>query len=78
MGAGVTLRVRCHSGYTYAQRPQQVFWEDDWQDVIRIAQEWQTPQGRAFQAVCRNQKVLVLHYIENTEEWIINEGFLPV
>lgn len=78
MGARVTLPVLCHSGYTYAQRPQQVLWESEWLDIREIIKEWYTPQGKGFQVVCKNQQILVLLYNEITEEWLIDEGFLPV
>ncbi len=69
MGEGVAVSVRCHSGYTYAQRPVQVQWQGGWLDVEEVVNEWRTPDGPAFKVVCTNQKVFDLHYNEATEEW---------
>ncbi len=69
MGERIAVSVRCHSGYTYAQRPVQVLWQGDWQDVEEVINEWQTPLGKAFKVICRNQAVLELHFCEATEEW---------
>lgn len=69
MGKGVAVSVRCHSGYTYAQRPVQVFWQGEWQDIVEVTSEWRTPAGKAFKVVTENQAALELQFNEATEEW---------
>ena len=69
MGERVAVSVRCHSGYTYAQRPVQVEWLGEWLDVKDVVNEWRTPEGWAFKVVCTNQMVFELYYNEATEEW---------
>jgi hypothetical protein len=70
VGDGVVVSVRCHSGYTYAQRPLQVLFDGEWHDIVKIVNEWRTPQGKTFQVVCENDQEFVLQYIEQTEEWM--------
>ncbi len=69
MGDKITVQVRCHSGYTYAERPQQILIDGEWQKIIEIKKAWRTPEGRAFRVVCADGQILILHYDEKTEEW---------
>ena len=69
MGERISVPVRCHSGYTYAQRPVQVEWLGEWLDVTEVVEEKRTPEGRSFNVVCNNQMVFELHFNEATEEW---------
>jgi hypothetical protein len=70
VGDRIVVSVRCHSGYTYAERPLQVLIEGEWCDIIKIRNEWRTPQGRAFYVICNNDQEFVLNFNEKTEEWI--------
>jgi hypothetical protein len=70
VGDGIVISVRCHSGYTYAERPLQVLLEGKWHNIIKIVNEWRTPQGRAFHVICDNDQEFVLKFNEKTEEWI--------
>ncbi|NIX59531.1 MAG: hypothetical protein GWN14_27305 [candidate division Zixibacteria bacterium] len=36
------------SGYTYAQRPVSLMWEDRKYEVETVIAEWKTPEGKHF------------------------------
>jgi hypothetical protein len=63
--------VRCHSGYTYAQRPVRFTYDCKDYVVKRIVMESNTPEGKRFLVSTEIGKYFVLTYLEALDSWQI-------
>ncbi len=64
--------VQCHSGYTYAERPTRLYWDDEWLDIDEVVKSWRIPGGRKFQVLTEDQQSFELFYGELYDEWRIH------
>ena len=64
-------RVECHSGYTYAQRPTALYWQDERLGIAEILYEWHTPNARHFKVNTVNSQLFALSYQEDSDQWRI-------
>jgi hypothetical protein len=65
--------VECHSGYTYAERPVAIHWEDARLPIQEIEAEWRIPGGRRFRVSTEDGRAFELFYGELYDEWRIHE-----
>ena len=61
--------VRCHSGYTYAQRPVAFWYAEQEYLVDGVLAESRFPDGRQFLVQTRDGKVFDLIYNKATDIW---------
>ena len=63
--------VRCHSGYTYAQRP--VSFTHDGKDyrVARVITEMKFPDGKQFLVETESGQIFKLTFSESSGDWLI-------
>ena len=64
--------VECHSGFSYAQRPIALQWEDNRYEVEAILSEWRTPEGKGFRVLTTDGREFELFYDEETQSWTVN------
>lgn len=64
--------VECHSGFTYAQRPIAVQWEDKRYEIETIQSEWRTPEGKGFRVLTTESMAFELFYEDKTQSWTIS------
>ena len=64
-----TVRVECHSEYSYAQRPAAIWWQGRRQEVESVESEWRTPRGKAFRVRTRSGSRFELLYAELEDSW---------
>ena len=64
-------QVECHSGYTYAQRPTAVYWQDERLGIEEILDEWLSPNARHFKVITVNRLLFELSYREDSDQWKI-------
>jgi hypothetical protein len=70
---GRIVKVDCHSGYTYAERPVSVEIDDQKMEITKIRAESRTPTGRKFKVQISDGREIDLVYIENKDEWEMSE-----
>jgi hypothetical protein len=71
------IKVKCYSGYTYAERPVSFnWWGRDYQ-VEEIEKEWLGPGERWFAVKTDDNKSLQLCYNEARDEWSIKTAEEP-
>ena len=63
--------VRCHSGYTYAQRPISFTHEGEEYRVERILTENRIPNGKLFLVETGSGQHFELTFFESTSGWKI-------
>ena len=63
--------VRCHSGYTYAQRPVSFIYKGEEYRVKRILTENRTPDGKKFRVETELGLRFELNFSESTGGWQI-------
>jgi len=68
------IKVKCYSGYIYAQRPVSFTWQGRDYEVEDIEKEWRGPGERWFLVKTRDNKHLKLCYNEAQDEWSITEA----
>jgi hypothetical protein len=68
-----SLRVRCYSGQTYAERPKSFIWEGVEYEVEEIEKEWREPKERHFQVRTKDNKLFQLCYNESQDQWSLTE-----
>lgn len=64
-------RVECHSGYTYAQRPTALYWQDERLTIEEILFEWHSPNARCFKVTTVKSLLFELSYQEDSDQWSI-------
>ena len=70
---GRIVKVECHSGYTYAERPTAVEMDGKRLEITEIITESRTPTGRKFTVRFKDGKVIDLDYDENEDEWELTD-----
>ncbi len=70
---GRIVKVECHSGYTYAERPISIEMGGLHVDIEEIMNEAITPEGRFFKVKILDGRVIDLEYDETKDEWEIKE-----
>ena len=68
-----TLKVKCYSGHTYAERPKSFEWQGVEYEVEQIEKAWQEPGERHFQVRTGDNKLCQLCYNEKDEQWSLIE-----
>jgi hypothetical protein len=63
--------VECHSGYTYAERPTALHWEDQRLEITDIQARWRIPGGIRFRVLVEDGRIFELFYGELYDEWRI-------
>lgn len=61
--------VRCHSGYTYAQRPVGFTFDGQDYEVEKIVAESRLPEGRQFLIQTSDMKFFDLIYNQVEDQW---------
>ena len=69
--SGQPSTVRCHSGYTYAQRPVSFTHAGEEYRVERILMENRTPNGKLFLVETGSGQRFELIFFESTADWQI-------
>jgi len=65
--------VECHSGFTYADRPVALTWEDQRLEIIQILAEWNAPEKKHFRVRTCDGRLFELAYGQATGEWQIQQ-----
>jgi hypothetical protein len=65
------VRVECHSGYTYPERPIAVEMDGERQEIAQIVSEARTPSGNYFRVKMTDDREVDLEYDEEKDEWKI-------
>ena len=60
--------VECYSGFTYAERPVALTWEDQHLEIQRILAEWRTPEQNWFRVRTTDNREFELAYSHATDE----------
>jgi hypothetical protein len=68
-----SLKVRCYSGHTYAERPRSFTWEDKEYKVEKIEKAWREPGNRLFQVSTADNRRFRLCYDEIKDQWSLIE-----
>ncbi|MDH5781634.1 MAG: hypothetical protein OEZ07_03575 [Dehalococcoidia bacterium] len=68
-----SIKVKCYSGQTYAERPKSFLWEGVEYEVEEIEKEWREPGERHFQVRTRDNKLFQLCYNESQDQWSLTE-----
>jgi hypothetical protein len=63
--------VECHSGYTYAQRPTALYWQDKRLEIQEVLGEWHSPNARHFKIITASSLLFELAYQEDSDQWRI-------
>ena len=64
--------VECHSGFTYAERPIDLRWEDQRLEIEEIEDMWRIPGGRRFRVRVQDGRIFELFYGELYDEWRVH------
>jgi len=68
-----SLRVRCYSGQTYAERPLSFTREDIEYEVEEIEREWRGVGTKNFRVRTKDNKLFQLCYNESQDQWSLTE-----
>jgi len=63
------IRVQCHSGYTYAEKPVAFNYRNEDYKIDKIEKEWREPEEKHFLVLTRNKKIFELCYNDHKNEW---------
>jgi intein/homing endonuclease len=63
--------VECHSGFTYADRPVALAWEDQRLEIVEVLAGWRTPEKKLFRVRTNDGREFELAYNQATDEWQI-------
>jgi hypothetical protein len=63
------VRVKCYSGYFYAQEPRSFVWQGKELEIERVAEGWQEPGKRLFRVVVQDGRLFELCYNQATDRW---------
>ncbi len=64
--------VECHSGFTYAERPIALRWEDQRLEIEEIEDMWRIPGGRCFRVRVQDGRIFELFYGELYDKWRVH------
>jgi hypothetical protein len=70
---GRVVKVECHSGYTYAEKPVAIDLGSERFEVLEIISESRTPSGKKFQVLLKNGREIELDYDEDKDMWELTE-----
>ena len=65
--------VECHSGFTYADRPIALTWENHRLEIIEIPARWRSPEKRHFRVRTSTGQDFELSFREADNEWQITQ-----
>ena len=65
--------VECHSGFTYADKPVALRWENRRLEITGITAHWRSPEARHFRVYTTTGQEFELSYREADNEWQIME-----
>jgi hypothetical protein len=68
-----SLKVRCYSGRTYAERPRSFTWEGADYEVTEIETEWRGVGTKNFRVRTGDNKLFQLCYNESQDRWSLTE-----
>ena len=66
---GRIVKVECHSGYTYAEKPVAFEWEGSRLEITSILSEALTPEGKRFRVRVKDNREFELFYAEKQDIW---------
>lgn len=69
----IPIRVECHSGYAYVDRPAALYWEENRLEIGEIIQRWRTPSGWTFLVHTRNNRTFEISYDISLDSWFGRE-----
>ena len=64
--------VECHSGFTYAESPRALRWDNARRVVKTIAAQWHQPGNRGFRVITEDDLTFDLSYMELSDTWSLN------
>jgi hypothetical protein len=64
--------VECHSGTIYGEKPISLYWEGERLLIVEIEARWRLPNGRRFRVRVEDDRIFILCYVEQDDEWQIN------
>lgn len=64
--------VECHSGYTYAERPIALRWDDSRLEIKEVVSRWRIPGGLRFRVQVEDGREFELFYGELYDEWRVS------
>lgn len=67
--------VECYSGYTYAQRPTAIYWQEERLGIDEILNEWLSPCARHFKVITVNSLIFELSFREDSGLWRVTPLF---
>ncbi|MCD6390588.1 MAG: hypothetical protein J7L92_01125 [Dehalococcoidia bacterium] len=65
----VEIKVKCYSGYVYAEEPRSFIWQEKELKINSVEKAWQEPDKRLFKVITRDGKLFELCYNETTDRW---------
>jgi len=68
-----SLKVKCYSGQSYAERPVSFRWEDKDYQVAEIEKEWRGVGTKNFRVRTKDNKLFQLCYNESQDQWSLTE-----
>jgi hypothetical protein len=68
-GQNIEIKVKCHSGYIYAEEPRSFIWQEEELRIKSIEKAWQEPAKRLFRVVTEDGKLFGLCYNETDDQW---------
>ena len=72
-GQNMDIKVKCYSGYAYAEEPRSFVWQEKELRIKAIEKAWQEPGKRLFRVVTEDGKLFVLCYNEKADHWSVVE-----
>ena len=63
------VKVECHSGYAYPERPAAVQFDDRRFEILEVTSEWRTPRGKHFQVRLSDKREIELVFDEELNDW---------
>jgi hypothetical protein len=63
------VKVKCHSGYLYAEEPRSFVWQGKELPIKSIENAWQEPSKRLFRVITQEGRLFELCYNEATDRW---------
>jgi hypothetical protein len=63
------VKVKCHSGYLYAEEPRSFVWQGKELGIKSIENAWQEPSKRLFRVITQDGRLFELCYNEATDRW---------
>ena len=64
-------KVKCYSGYVYAQEPRSFVWEEKEIGIESLEKAWQEPGKRLFRVVTQDGRRFELCYNETIDRWSV-------